>query len=365
MKRKVQLIAALALAAGTVMGHSPVAAEGAAAEAGARRPSPADEPEPRRSDWLRTLHPTPACPLPPALENEQLIAFGAYDGDSIASAWVGGPDNETALIDVIIEPGRQSLYLILTSYESMIWRLSGATSRVRKVVISSYHNAERDPSRQTSRPVRRLAYRARTSAEAWRRVAASGVVGVPARKVVIAPAHCPKYFYQRETASAAFAIASEALGREPDAVFAAYSAQRVRLPSGRVTEAERDSATMPGGFDREMWIEATRFWPGGLVYVPPGAVVAATPVGLYEVLPSQMGLAQLIGAGAVEPLGGESFRVLRPIPRLPPRMSGAHSVTLILADGVPPPPGDSGHSCMIRERDEHLLRAGGECPGVD
>jgi hypothetical protein len=75
-----------------------------------------------------------------------------------------------------------------------------------------------------------------------------------------------------------------------------------------------------------------------------------------------MGIAQLIGAGAIEPLGGDEYRLMRAIPHLPPGMAGGHSVTLILAEGVPRPPGDSGHSCIIDEAQEPQFRANRTCP---
>jgi hypothetical protein len=116
-----------------------------------------------------------------------------------------------------------------------------------------------------------------------------------------------------------------------------------------MTNAPRDSAPLPRGFDPGVWREAVRYWPGGLVTVDPRRIVAKAQVEPYKVLPSQMGLAQLVGAGAMQAQGRDRFRVVRPIAHMPPSMGGAHSVTLIFAKGVPLPPGDPVHSCVIRE----------------
>ena len=99
-----------------------------------------------------------------------------------------------------------------------------------------------------------------------------------------------------------------------------------------------------------MWRDAIRYWPGGLVEIDPRSVVTPTTVARYEVLPSQMGLAQLLGSGAIqrEP-GSRALRVVKPIPRMPPAMGGAHSEQLILNRDVPTPPGDPVHSCVRRE----------------
>lgn len=62
-------------------------------------------------------------------------------------------------------------------------------------------------------------------------------------------------------------------------------------------------------------------------------------------------------AGAIESLGGDEFGLMRAIPRLPSGMAGGHSVTLILAEGVPRPPGDPTHSCVLNEAQEARFRA--------
>ena len=75
-----------------------------------------------------------------------------------------------------------------------------------------------------------------------------------------------------------------------------------------------------------------------------------------------MGLAQLLGAGAIVRVGtGNAFKIVRPIPHLPPSMGGAHSVTLILAAGVKLPPGDPVHSCIISEEKKAPLTDSAIC----
>ena len=149
------------------------------------------------------------------------------------------------------------------------------------------------------------------------------------------------------------------LGRAPDAMFGAYSASRIALPSGTITKATRDSAPTPAGFDPQVWQDALRFWPGGLVRVDPAAVVAKVRVAPYQVLPSQMGLAQLVDTGAAVNQGSDRFRIVRPIAHMPPSMGGSHSATLVFARGVPVPPGDPVHSCIVHEDTDE--RTGAAC----
>lgn len=284
----------------------------------------------------------PVCRMPPLPAGAKLLVYGGYEGDAVSSVSIGGSDQETNVIDVRIEPGSEPLYLVLTSYESMVWRVSGATARVAHVVVSS--QAARESPRDGA--------------------SASGVAGLPAGKVTIAGPQCPRSFYQPggEEEKNLVATLRRSLGRGPDGVFGNYSARSVSFPSGRVTETEAEGAApMPRGFDPEMWREAVRFWPGGLVQVDPKQVIATLRVEPYKVLPSVMGVSQLLGSGALE-RKGRGFRIVRPIAHMPASMGGAHSVTLYLAKGIPLPPGDPVHSCVISEESGKPIHAGGGCP---
>lgn len=290
----------------------------------------------------------------------KLVVVGVYDGEALSSAYIGGPDEETNVTDVIIEPGQQPLVLVLTSHESMVWRLSGATRRVVQVQVSSFAaEAQKRHKVGTAAPgAGKSGRQARDNlgstgdgayvSEQW---SYAGVTGIARDKVTIRHAVCPGYFTKSSGPefTAAREKIAETLGRAPDAMFGTYSPRQISLPSGKVTRARPETTVMPRGFDPTVWREAARYWPGGLVSVDPASVVAKARVAPYRVLPSQMGLAQLVGAGAVQRLTESKFRVVKPIAHMPPSMGGAHSVKLILAKGVPMPPGDPVHSCIVYE----------------
>lgn len=305
----------------------------------------------------------PRCALPAVPKGAKVYAFGAYEGAAISSTVLGSQDEETNVIDVTIEPGSSPLYLVLTSYESMIWRVSGATGRVAQVVVSA--SASKSSNAVVPRAPAANSRRAVMSeAPDIRATSVAGVVGLPASKVTIAAGNCPRYFHDVEgpAGKGITATIRRTVGREPEAVFGSYSAQRVSLPSGQITRAQ--GSPVPAGFDRQMWREANRYWPGGLVRIDPGQVVTKVSAQPYQVLPSQMGLSQLIGAGAIERVAN-GFRIKRAIPHMPPSMGGAHSVTLILAKGVPLPPGNAVHSCVISEETKRPVVAGPMCRVYD
>jgi hypothetical protein len=311
---------------------------------------------------MQLVRSAPRCALPALPDGAELIAYGTYESDSISSAFVGGPETETNLIDVSIEPGTEPLYLVLTSYKSMIWRLDGATNRIAHVVVSSSSGSRPEKAEVDKAKGARVALP--PNSVAGRSTSASGVIGVPRSKVTIARTGCPPYFHKPELEGRhAAATLHRSLGREPSALFGSYSARWISLPSGKSVQAERGSAPLPPKFDAESWREASRFWPGGLVQVDPRTVVASADVQRYQVLPSQMGISQLLGSGALERESRNSFRIVRPIPHMPPSMGGAHSVTLILAKGVPLPPGDPVHSCIVSE--ESGTSRGAACRGQE
>jgi Ca2+-binding EF-hand superfamily protein len=309
---------------------------------------------------------TPVCKMPPLPSGAKLVAYSAYEGAAIASVAIGGPDQETNLTVVEIEPGSAPLYLVLSSNESMLWRLTGSTGRVARVVVSSAHTGRlRNVANVPSPPVvRRDRFPVTSMASPGGVPSASGVVGIAADRVTIEPGNCPPYASNSNDgpgAKAATAPIRRALGRDPDVFVTTYSTARVGLPSGRLSKAGHALPPLPRGFDPGMWREAARYWPAGLVAVDPRQVVAGLKVEPYQVLPSQMGLAQLIGAGAMERTSDGKFRLVRPIAHMPPSMGGAHSVSIVLGNGVPMPPGDPVHSCVMPEANWKRLRPGERC----
>lgn len=283
--------------------------------------------EQRRIHAAAELMRQAGCTFPAAGQRTKVVGFGAYEGDAISSAYVGTPDEETSVIDVTIEAGSDPLYLLFTSYQPVIWRLTGNVERVEHVIASAFTKSDRD----------NRVSRASTSTV--------GIMGLPKSKVSITSRTClddiqpPREGRTSRNHEMAASRVKTLTGRAADSLFGEYSPVGVSLPSGKILSARPGANTRPEGFDPEVWREAARFWDGGLVRIDPTKVIAAEPVDAYRVLPSQMGLSQLVGAGAARKLDDGRFLILRDIARIPPRMAGAHSATLILSEGVNRPPG--------------------------
>lgn len=91
------------------------------------------------------------------------------------------------------------------------------------------------------------------------------------------------------------------------------------------------------------------FHAGGLVLINPTDVIASAGAETYQVLPQEAGLLQLLEDGSIEGLGDRLYRITKPISRFPSGLAGAHSVSFVLAEGVPMPAGKLAHSRILTE----------------
>ena len=290
--------------------------------------------------------------LGPALPRVMLV--GAYQGMAVSNVSVGDDDVEVHVAQLDIEPGTEKLFIVATTYEAMIWQVTGATDRVQMFVAVSEHDL---PSPRV------------------------GVVGLPRERVFIPKsAECIRSFTsQQDDRPARSAVSSLLGGRTIASTIGSYSIGRLALPSGRLTNDAHPNARKldlngPAG---SVWRSLLRFNPAGVVDNDPAAVVADLPVKRYDILPHHAGLAQLVESGALEIAseiravevngiliaGGEvkvegaspkvqfvpgSYRILKKI-RFPVGLSGSQSVEFELPRGVPMPDGDMEHSRLKQQ----------------
>jgi len=266
------------------------------------------------------------CKLPDVPTDAQVVVFGVLGADAISSAVIGNPDKETGLLDVVIEPGASPLYLFLTSQKSVIWQVTGATERIAQIVASSH---ELGPAQ----------------------VSATGVIGVEEGKITIARSRCPRFNYRPPSDNPNWmrGAVRASTGRTPDVAVQAYRAQRVTLPSGTITHAAKEQSLAPPGFDPTLWASAARYWPAGIVDVDPSRVFSKVGLMPYPVLPGDMGLAQLVGSGAIEQTGPREFRQVKAIAQMPPDINPTRLLFWTVAKGVPVPLGQVGNLCLILE----------------
>lgn len=291
------------------------------------------------------------CLFPPAPTDADVVIASFHSGDAISSSYIEHPSVSTSVIDVFIEKGDKPLYVILSSDKAVIWRFTGATGRVQHVLANAQRSRHRDEGLDALRRLSREEQsKARKDLNEYPR-SAVGATGISRDKLTIVGKHCinTPNLVSEETGKQANRIARMVSGR-PAAMFAAgYSAARVSMPSGRVTDLTDEAARVMAGFDPVRWQVAADTTPGGIVSIDPRSVTAAEPVGAYEVLPGQFGIAQLLATGALEADGLERLRLVRSIPYWPAELNGGHSQRIIIANGVTAPLEGAGHSCLLTE----------------
>jgi len=277
------------------------------------------------------------CPALPLLGEEKLVLYGTNDGAALSTTAVGDRDKETTVADVFIEKGDEPLYIILSSHNSVIWRFTGQVSRISKLYISTRQQLPPD-------------------------IPAAGVVGV--RKERVTFGFCLRAFTAVDSIAGARSRGDIRLklGREPDYIGGKYETSTVSLPSMAELPSSFEQRQVPAGFDQRLWREVLMFWPAGLARVTSGSVVSPKGAISYDVLPSQGGLAQLVGSGSLLRLeGSNEFKIVRPIARFPAGMGGSHSARFLLGKGIPLPSGDPVHSCVVSEETGEVLSMATVC----
>jgi Ca2+-binding EF-hand superfamily protein len=291
----------------------------------------------------------PTCPLPPPSAADRVTILGMTEGDAQPTVTVNGQDNLTTLVRIGVEPGKEPIYLVLTSQNGVVWAFEGAVERLSRVAVV--------PGR----------YFGTEAKKGW---ANAAVQGVAKDRVTFLPldscVHGSYYDPKSRNGQLMARAVARALGRAPSGTVGVYAAQAIAIPSGTVTQAHKDqdliisgdSAVMGtstgeikvihGGLTplmQEEWLSKS----GGVVKVDPENLIAPGRVETYEVVPGQDGLRQLVENGTLErtDLG---YRLLKPLSRWPAGLSGAHAVTFILPKGMAMPAGSPGQSQVITEQ---------------
>lgn len=104
-----------------------------------------------------------------------------------------------------------------------------------------------------------------------------------------------------------------------------------------------------------MWKRAVQNWEAGVANVNPRDIIAVASIEPHGILPGKMGVAQLIGSGALVREGLDRYRLVRAIPQFPTNMDGGQPITIILAKGVSVPSGDPKYTCLISEETGEAL----------
>jgi Ca2+-binding EF-hand superfamily protein len=277
------------------------------------------------------------CAMPPVVNDLKVVLVGIYKGEGLSNVSVGSqPDTTTAHID--IEPGPEALYLVLISFDPVIWQIHGEVGRVAKAVVASIRSIEGSGG------------------------ALAGVTGLRREAVTFLPrGDCLRGFTQTGTVEAALAkgVVKGRIGHEVDVTVASQAVWALSLPSGKMQAPPR------AGWPRDQFAmlrsELDRLYPGGVVSLDAKAVISRVPVERYEVLPGKAGLLQLLESGALE-LNRRGEYIVRAKIRFPPGLQRVPAARFLVPKGVPIPDGEPSDACVVSEDAGAALGNDINCP---
>ncbi len=289
-------------------------------------------------DACRALRPSSAA---------HVVFVSGHEGEALSTLAVAGQDRVTTVATIEVEAGAGPVYIVADALSPVIWRVTGATDRVEAFLAGVYRSG-------------------------------TGVTGLAPEVVHLAPPKdCVPGYVAPHSADRPDpqATLADRLGQPATEVAGTYTLGTVRVPSGVQRRAEmppppatgiyrrggawyRAEAGGPVRLDREpldhrvrkvaeLRHDLDRLYPGGLVDLAPGDVLAAERAAPYEVLPHGAGLVQLIEARSLRVMQDGRVRIRARIPRFPPGLSGPFTTRFLLDADVPMPAGDPGSASVL------------------
>ncbi|WP_447970519.1 hypothetical protein [Nitrospira sp. M1] len=272
------------------------------------------------------------CKLPSVDQGVQLLSIGIRQGTGISSVTIAGQDKITTSVSVKIKEDSNPMYVVLTSSDPVIWKFSGHTEAIRHLAL--HNTAPKNVDHATS-----------------------GVTGIPKERVSFLGSGCIPSYYgsQKGPSSRAKSAIRQMVGRVPDRIKGSYEVGNILVTSNRIDvshtrfKPQTRDRPIPQGYHLEVYRSLFSSYPNGVIDIVPSEVVADAPVESYEILPVKAGLAKLAYDGYIAPVGSNTFRILKTIPRYPAGLQAGQSVNFLIAKGVQVPKGDPGHRCVKME----------------
>ena len=288
------------------------------------------------------LHSGADCAYPGYPDGAEVVLLSAGHGQALSTVGLGGQDVSTTVISVQVEAGDKPLYVVATAGSAVVWRLSGATDRIRRLVLASTHDV--------------------TSTE-WGRRIPMGETGVPRDNVTfLGDTGCVPVFGKPSSGGTTVAatLVKDGVGHAPTVIAGSDVVTRYAIPSGGLDVTRMGDSPRGRELEREhLWgllspnplyghpldYDVMYSWPDGVVRIDPDDVIANVPVARYETLPGSAGLKQLVDKGALEHVGDNQFHILQPL-RMPAELRGVH---FTLMKGVVRPDGQYDGACVTDE----------------
>jgi Ca2+-binding EF-hand superfamily protein len=271
----------------------------------------------------RSMVELPFCALPSPSPDTDVLAVFTREGQLASTVSVAGQDRETSIVDVRVEPGTQPLFVLLLSEEPVIWDFQGDTQRIAQVVaFAESHDTDGQPF--------------------------AGVMGLPQSKITFGRKDCLPVNRLRGYGSDLDVQIENKLGAMTGLAVRAVADNPavISLPS-LSTQRFDIGVSAPDGFDPAQWWAGTDTHPRGIAERHPAAIVAATRVEPYDLLPGDFGIARLVHQGVLAPTKHDNeFRLLKPLERFPGGLGSGMGINFVLGKGMSRPKGALGRGCL-------------------
>lgn len=280
----------------------------------------------------RSMVELPFCALPPPSPDADILAVFTREGQLASTVSVAGQDGEASIVDIRVEPGTQPLFVLLLSEEPVIWDFQGDTQRIAQVVaFAESHDADGEPF--------------------------VGVMGLPQSKISFGRNDCLPVNRLRGYGADLDVQVENKLGAMTGLAVRAVADNPavVSLPS-LSTQRFDIGVSAPDGFDPEHWWAGVDTRPRGISERDPAAIVAATRVERYDLLPGDFGIARLAHEGILAPTKHDNeFRLLKPLERFPGGLGRGMGINFVLGKGMSRPKGALGRGCLYASDGKTVL----------
>lgn len=248
------------------------------------------------------------CALPAAGPQEKVMMIYTAGGGAWSDIALGGEARETNAVTLDIGTGAEPLYLVVASQKPVIWRVTGDTARISRMVLAgpvSAQQMELDPD----------GGRVILSPSKGKEVLA-GVTGLPTEKVLFLkgdnhqnclPIGLQMHFGSGQVRHVSSIEGEESslkmlLGRDADQQYAGYNPVKLAVGSDKISALPpaENTAPAPEGFDPEVWKQALVLQPGGVAFSKGESIVTEARPQVYKILPGWVGLAQMVKQGILK-----------------------------------------------------------------
>lgn len=271
----------------------------------------------------RSIVDLPICNVALPSPDADVLAVFSREGQLASYVSVGGQDRETSIVDLRVEPGEKPLFVLLLSKEPVIWDFQGDTQRIAQtLVFSEAHDKSGYPL--------------------------AGVMGLSRTKIAFSHNDCLPV---NRLGTYGFDIASQVenqLGAMTGLAVRAVADNPAIIGLPSLSSKRFDiGVSAPEGFDPDQWWAGTDTRPRGIADPDPAAIVAATRVERYDILPGDFGIAGLIHEGILTPTRNDNeFRLMKPLRRFPGGLTSGLGISFVLGKGMSRPDGELGRGCL-------------------